>query len=366
MVQDIETSHQEEQVGAGRLVLEFGLDVVCGFHQPQRLGIATHHEVAEVVGPTGDEVVGVKPARHDVIKKQHGPGDVTRKGLVRQREIRVVVEHVKLFRHRLVREVLSGKRDELVKHGQRVAQGTVRLLGDDVERFFLGVHPFLSRDVLQVSHGVGHRDAVEVKDLATRQNRRQDLVLLRGGQNEHRVRRRLLQGFQKRIERRLTQHVYLVDDVHFVLALLGRDANLIDDASDVLHLVVGGRVKLKHVERHRLVLHVKSVDGPGKNPRRRGLPHSSRPAEQIGLSDLPRRNALLQRLRDARLPHHGIPGLGPIFAGADEIGLVAHENANIAPSEVEGQTRLFTTRPQFWGCGCWFSEPCDVLLRPIN
>ena len=108
-----------------------------------------------------------------------------------------------LLRDRLVREVLSGKRDELVKHGQRVAQGTIRLLGDDVECFFLGVHPFLGSDVLKVRHGVGHRDAVEVKDLATRQNRRQDFVLLRGGQNEHRVRRWLLQGFQKRIERRL-------------------------------------------------------------------------------------------------------------------------------------------------------------------
>ena len=346
--------------------MEFGLDVVCGFHQLQRLGIATHHQVAEVVGPTGDEMVGVKSARHDVVEEQHGPGDVTGKSLVRQREIRVVVEHVKLLRHRLVGEVLSCESHELVKHGQRVAQGPVRLLGDDVKCFFFRVHPLLSRDVLKVRHSVGYGDAVEVEDLATGQNRRQNLVLLRGGQNEHRVRRRLLQRLQKCVERRLAQHVHLVDDVHFVLALLGWDADLINDVADVLHLVVGGCVKLKHVERHRLVLHVKSVDGAGKNPRRRGLPHPARPAEQVGLCDLPRRNALLQRLRDARLPHHGIPGLGPIFAGADEIGLVAHENANIAPSEVEGQTRLFTTHPQFGGCGCWFSESCDVLLRPIN
>ena len=310
--------------------------------------------------------MGVKPACHDVVEEQHCPGDVTCKGLVRQLEVRVVVEHVELLRHRLVRQVFSCERHELVKHGQRVAQGAVRLLGDDVKGFFFRVHPFLSRDVLKVRHGVGYGDAVEVEDLATGQNRRQDLVLLRGGQDEHRMRRRLFQRLQKCVERRLAQHVHLVDDVHLVFALLRRDANLIHDAADVLHLVVGGRVKLKHVERHRLVLHVKPIDGTGKNPRRRGLPHPARPAEQIGLCNLPRRNALLQRLRDARLPHHGIPGLGPIFAGADEIGLVAHENANIAPSEVEGQTRLFTTRPQFGGFGCWFSESCDVLLRPIN
>ena len=366
LIQDIKPSHEKKQIRSGRLVLKLGFDVVRRFDELQRLRISAHHEVAQVVGPARNEVMGVESARHDVVEQQHGARNVAGKRLVRQSEVRVVVEHVQLLRDRLVREVLAGKSDELVKHGQGVAKGPVCFLGDDVERFFLGTHPFLRRDVLQVRHGVGHSDAVEVEDLAARQNRRENLVLLRGGQNEHRVRGRLFKGFQERVERRLAQHVHLVDDVHLVFALLRRDANLIHDAADVLHLVVGGRVKLKHVERHRLVLHVKPIDGTGKNPRRRGLPHPARPAEQIGLCNLPRRNALLQRLRDARLPHHGIPGLGPIFAGADEIGLVAHENANIAPSEVEGQTRLFTTRPQFGGFGCWFSESCDVLLRPIN
>ena len=101
------------------------------------------------------------------------------------------------------------------------------------------------------------------------------------------MRRRLLQRFQKRIERRLAQHVHLIDDVHFVFALLRRDPNLIDNAADVLHFVVGRRVKLKDVERHRLVLHVKFIDCAGENPRRRGLSNPSGTTKQIGLCNLP-------------------------------------------------------------------------------
>ena len=366
LIQDIEPSHEEKQIRSGRLVLKLGFDVVRRFNELQRLRISAHHEVAQVVGPARDEVMGVESTRHDVVEQQHGARNVAGKRLIRQGEVRVVVEHVQLFRDRLVREVLAGKGDELVKHGQGVAKGPVCFLGDDVERFFLGIHPLLRRDVLQVRHGVGHRDAVEVEDLAARQNRRENLVLLSGGQNEHRVRRRLLQCFQERVERRLAEHVHLVDDVHLVLPLLGRDAHLIHNAADVFDLVVGGCVQLKDVERHGLVLHVKPVDGAGKNPRRGRLAHPARATKEVGLRDLPRRNALLQGLGDARLPHHGVPSLGPIFAGTDEVGLVAHENANIAPPGVEGQTRLFTTRPHVWVHRCWFSESFNVLLRPIN
>ena len=286
LVEDVEPPHQEEQIGARRLGLEFGLHVVGGFQKLQRLGIAGHHQIAKVPSPPRDEVVRVEPTRHDVVEQQHGSGNVTGQRLVGEREVRVVVEHVQLLRHSLVGQVLSCERHELVEHRQRVAQRPVGLLGDDVQRFFLGLHPFLRSNVLQMGHGVWHRDAVEVEDLTTRQDGGQDLVFLRGGQDEDGVGRRFLQGLQKRVECRLAQHVHLVDDVHLVFALLRWNANLVHDAADVLHLVVGGRVELKHVERHRLLLSVKAVDGFGEDSRRGGLPHATWPAEEVGLGDL--------------------------------------------------------------------------------
>ena len=180
----------------------------------------------------------IKSTGHDVVEEKHGARDVAGKGLICQDEVRVVIEDVQLLCHGLVRQMLPCERHELVKHRQGVTEGAVGFLRDDVQRLLFRIHTFLGGDVLQMRHRVGHGDAVEVEDLATGQNRRQDFVLFRGGQNEHRVRRRFLQCFQKRIERRLTEHVHLVNDVHLVFALLRRNPDLIHDASDVLHLVV--------------------------------------------------------------------------------------------------------------------------------
>ena len=362
LIQDIEPSHEEKQIRSGRLVLKLGFDVVRRFDELQRLRISAHHEVAQVVGPARDEVMGVESARHDVVEQQHGARNVAGKRLVRQGEVRVVVEHVQLLRDCLVREVFAGKSDELVKHGQGVAKGPVCFWAMTWSASS-SAFTLLRRDVLQVRHGVG-RDAVEVevwqRDKIVRRILCFSVVAkmntaCTGGSSV----------FSERVERRLAEHV-LVDDVHLVLPLLGRDAHLIHDAADVFDFVVGSCVQLKDVERHGFVLNVKPVDGARKNPRRGRLAHPTRATKEVGLRDLPRRNALLQGLGDARLPHHGVPSLGPIFAGTDEVGLVAHENANIARPGVEGQTRLFTTRPHVWVHRCWFSESFNVLLRPIN
>ena len=166
-VEDAQPTHQEEQIGARSLVLEFGLHVVGGFQKHQGLGIAGHHQIAEVSSPPRDEVMRVEPARHDVVEQQHGPRNVARQRLVGEREVRVVVEHMQLLCDGLVGQVLARESHELVEHRQRVAQRAVRFLGDDVQRFFLSLHPLLRRNVLQVSHSIWHRDAVEVENLAT-------------------------------------------------------------------------------------------------------------------------------------------------------------------------------------------------------
>ena len=346
LVEDVQPTHQEEQIGTRSLVLEFGLHVLGGFQKLQGLGIAGHHQIAEVSSPPRDEVMRVEPARHDVVEQQHGPRNVAGQRLVGEHKIRVVVEHMQLLGDGLVGQVLACERHELVEHRQRVAQRAVRFLCDDVQRFLLSLHPLLRRNVLQVGHGIWHRDAVEVENLATRQDGGKDLVLFCRGQDEDGVGWRFLKGLQERVERRLAQHVHLVDDVHLVFALLGRDADLVHNAPDVFHLVVGRRVELKDVERQRLVLPVKAVDGLGENARRGGFAHTTWTAEEVGLGDLARGDALLQGLRDAGLPHHRVPSLGTVFSRTDEVGLIAHD-ANIDPHSVEGQIRLFTTRPHF-------------------
>ncbi len=49
---------------------------------------------------------------------------------------------------------------------------------------------------------------------------------------------RLFQGLQEGIERRLREHVYLVDDVDLEAAHLGSKADLVNQLANVVHRVV--------------------------------------------------------------------------------------------------------------------------------
>ena len=69
-------------------------------------------------------------------------------------------------------------------------------------------------------------------------------MLFSSGKNEYRMCRRFLKSLQESVERRLRQHMYLVDDIHTVFSYLRRNTHLIHQSLDVIYTVVGCRVKL--------------------------------------------------------------------------------------------------------------------------
>ena len=75
---------------------------------------------------------------------------------------------------------------------------------------------------------VADSDSLKIKDLASRENGRQHLVLFGGRQNKNGMRRGLLERFKECVERSLREHVHLVDDVDLVLAHLRSKPHLID------------------------------------------------------------------------------------------------------------------------------------------
>ena len=60
---------------------------------------------------------------------------------------------------------------------------------------------------------------------------------------------RLFQRFQKGVECRLAQHVYLINDVHLKVAHLRSKAHLVNQVADVVNRVVGSRIQLVNVQR---------------------------------------------------------------------------------------------------------------------
>ena len=170
-------------------------------------------------------------------------------------------------------------------------------------------------------HRILHGHAFEVVDLATRQDGRQYLVLLRSGENEHHMSWRLLQCLQKRVEGGSRKHVHLVDNEHLVASDLRRDARLFHQRLYVFDRVVACGVKLKDVERALLIkrlttlTHVArlaigcwlhAVYSLSKDAGTRGLAHTARATKQIGMRKLAALDSILQRGGERLLSHHSV------------------------------------------------------------
>ena len=250
-------------------------------------------------------------------------------------EIIVVIQHIEVVNDVFVGDVLARKTHHLVEDGERVAQGAVGLLCDDVQRLGFGIDAFALCDIGQVLGDVVHRDALEVEDLAARQNGRDDFVFFRRGEDELGVRRRLFQSLQEGVESGRRKHVDLVDDIHLVLSDLRRDPHLVDETADVIHRVVGSGVEFVDVERGVVVegtarlafvacFHVlgrvEAVDGFGHNTGAGGLAYASRSAKQEGLRQGVVADGILQCVGDRALTHDGVEGYRSVFScGYDEI-----------------------------------------------
>ena len=156
----------------------------------------------------------------------------------------LVVQHIQVPHHVPVLHLIAAERHGLVENGQCVAHRPVSLPRYDVQGLIIYVYPFFSGNSPEIPHDIRNAYPVEIISLAPRQDGRENLVFLGGGEDENRVGRRLLEGLEERVERSLAQHVDLVDDIDAVTSHLGRNLDLVDKCLDVIHAVVGGGVEL--------------------------------------------------------------------------------------------------------------------------
>ena len=87
---------------------------------------------------------------------------------------------------------------------------------DREQRPLVDRHLLLAANVVEMFGDEVDRDAPQIVALAARQDGRQHLLRLGGGEQELHVRRRLLERLEQGVERRRTEHVHLVDDVDLV------------------------------------------------------------------------------------------------------------------------------------------------------
>src|SRR5690606_38486671 len=235
--------------------------------------------------------------------------------------------------YRLVAEVAARKGNDLIEHRKRVAKRAVRFLGNQVKSVSFVGDLFLFRNMGQVSRDVFHPDAVKVEYLASGQDRGNDLVFFRGGQNEDRVGRGFFQRFQKRVEGALGEHVHLVNDVNFVFARLRRVADLLHQAADVVHRIIGSRVQLVNIQRGAFTesktaftgvtgfvigCDLLAVDGFCQDARAGGFAYAPRAAKQESLSQLIVFYRVFQRSRYMALSYDGVEMQRPVLSRCND------------------------------------------------
>ena len=139
--------------------------------------------------------------------------------------------------------------------------------------------------------------------------------------------RRLLNDLQQCIERGDGQHMHLVNDVHPALHLRRSVDGIIPQVPHIVHTVVGGCVNLQHIHTASrinapagradiagiAILGIQAIHRLGQNFGTAGLSCTPGAGEQVGMAQPSRLKLGLERLGNARLPHHLVKGLGPVF-----------------------------------------------------
>lgn len=232
--------------------------------------------------------------------------------------------------------MIAAEGDELIEHRLGVAHAAIGTFGDGPGGGGIEGDVFESGDVLEVG-GDGFRgDRAEVEALAAGEDGGEDLVRLGGGEDEFHMRRWFFERLEQGVERRVREHVDLVDVVDFELAAGGGEADGFTEIADLFDAVVGGTVDFEHIERAAfgdfdadVFLGVElgfraigAIQGFGENAGGGGFAGATRADEEVGVGEALLGDRIAQRADDMILTEDVVEGFGTVFSGED---LVTHE-----------------------------------------
>ena len=170
-----------------------------------------------------------------------------------------------------------------------IPETAIRCLGDHVQAERRDRDAFFLCDVQQMVDNILLRYFFELEMLAPGNDRRRDFVKLGRRKNKDRMGGRLLQSLQESIECLPRQHVDLVDDDNLIAAVDGFVLHPFPERSHLVDPSVGSPVDFQNIDGTVFIDFVAefafvagigcramlTIQRFGKNPRRRGFPHSS-------------------------------------------------------------------------------------------
>ena len=201
-----------------------------------------------MLGKTLDKNASVETFVENIVQQHHHLAHFVGESEVNQVEIVVAIQNVQVLDYLFISDVALTETGSLVKDRECIAHTAIGFFCDDSQSLFLIFDSFFFCYHSQMLDCVRNGHSLEIVNLTSTENGRQNLVLLRGRQDKDDMRWWLLQCLEECIEGSRTQHVYLIDDKHFVLANLWRDAGLLHESLDLLYTIIAGGIKLKDVE----------------------------------------------------------------------------------------------------------------------
>ena len=251
--------------------------------------------------------------------------------VVEQRGLRVPEQR----RGALVLELApAGAGDELVEHGERVADRPAARADHQRQHARRHGHALAVAELLQVRHQHVGRDQPERVVVRAGADGADDLVRLGRREDELDVRRRLLDDLEQRVEALVRDHVRLVEDEDLVPVARGRERGALAQLAGVVDAAVAGRVDLDDVEAARSparqldARRAHAARGVGGVPSvfcaqlrmrarmraRRRLAAAARAGEQVRVVDLTAAQRLPQGRGDVVLTDHLGEVLRPVAA----------------------------------------------------
>lgn len=175
-------------------------NLIARFEQFDGGCITADEQVAQVIVEAGDEMAAFESFGKNFVEGEHDFGDFAVEEVIYQLEVVVMVEDVEVGDGLLISDVSLAKRCHLVEDAEGVSHTSVGLLGDDVEGSRFVGDAFLTGHIFEVPNDVLHGHAVEVVNLAARQDGGQQFVLFGSGEDEDRMSGRFFECLQKCIE----------------------------------------------------------------------------------------------------------------------------------------------------------------------
>ncbi len=231
--------------------------------------------------------------------------------------------------HIVLGDVRAAEGNHLVEHALGIAQPPLGPAGKRLGGGLVELDLLAFRDVEKVLLDEIRRDAAEIETLATAGDGRGNLLRLGRREDELHMRGRLLERFEKRVERAGGEHVHLVDEVDFKRPAGGGVGRAFAEIADVFHAVVARAVDLHDIEAAPLgdleagIAFTAGLGGGAllaiqrlrQDARGRGFPDPSRTDEKVSLREAFRIHRVLERARDVVLPDDLGEGLRTVFSG---------------------------------------------------